>query len=65
MVRISVVPDRCIGAAQCVLTAPDVFDQDDDGFVVVLDSRPEESKSPAARMAGKICPSQTIVVEEE
>lgn len=64
MVHISVVPDRCIGAAQCVLTAPDVFDQDDDGFVEVLDERPEGPQGEKARMASKICPSQSIVVED-
>lgn len=64
MVHISVVPDRCIGAAQCVLTAPDVFDQDDDGFVEVLDERPEGAQGEKARMASKICPSQSIVVED-
>lgn len=62
MVHVSVVPDRCIGAAQCVLTAPDVFDQDDDGFVEVLDEHPDGVQGEKARMAGKICPSQSIVV---
>ncbi len=28
--------DRCIGAGMCVMTAEEVFDQDDDGLVVVL-----------------------------
>ena len=65
MVRISVVPDRCIGSAQCVLTAPEVFDQDDDGFVEVLDEHPEGSQGEKARMASKVCPSQSLVVEEE
>lgn len=63
MVRISVVPGRCIGAAQCVLTAPDVFDQDDDGFVQVLDEQPEGIQGEKARMASNICPSQSLVVD--
>ncbi|NLU76613.1 ferredoxin [Streptomyces sp. HNM0575] len=65
MVHVSVVPDRCIGAAQCVLTAPDVFDQDEDGFVEVLDAQPEGVQGDKARMAAKICPSQSIVVRDD
>ena len=33
MVRISVNTSTCVGAAQCVLAAPEVFDQGEDGFV--------------------------------
>ena len=29
--------DVCIGAGMCVMTAEEVFDQDDDGIVVVLE----------------------------
>ncbi|MEU5421572.1 ferredoxin, partial [Streptomyces sp. NPDC020667] len=49
-----VTADRtvCIGAGLCALTAPDVFDQDDDGLVTVLDSAPGADKRPAARQAG-------------
>ena len=37
LVRVIADRDRCIGAGQCVLSAPDVFDQsDDDGRVVIL-----------------------------
>ncbi|WP_053651442.1 ferredoxin [Streptomyces sp. XY431] len=28
--------DDCVGAGQCVLSAPEVFDQDNDGIVVLL-----------------------------
>ncbi|MFE4059271.1 ferredoxin, partial [Streptomyces sp. NPDC059096] len=38
--RVTVDQESCVGAGQCVLNAPDVFDQDDDGFVVLLNEAP-------------------------
>ncbi|MFI5758996.1 ferredoxin [Streptomyces sp. NPDC051569] len=62
--HISVDTERCVGAGQCVLSAPDVFDQDDDGIVTVLGEPADESARDAARQAGLICPSQAISVTE-
>ncbi|GAB2809216.1 ferredoxin [Streptomyces chlorus] len=62
--RISVDTDRCVGAGQCVLSAPDVFDQDDMGIVLVLAEPADEPAREAARQAGVICPSQAITVSE-
>lgn len=67
MIRIDVNAKRCIGAGQCVLTAPDVFDQNDNGFVLVLDVEhpdgPPESVE-RLRMATVLCPSQSITLHE-
>lgn len=65
MARIDVDTDRCVGAGQCVLSAPDLFDQDDDGIVVVLEEPSDAPELDAARQAGLICPSQAITVREE
>jgi ferredoxin len=54
--------DVCIGAGMCVLTAEDVFDQDDDGIVVVLDEHP--SAVEAARAAVANCPSGALSLDE-
>jgi ferredoxin len=62
MVRITVDTDRCIGAGQCVLSAPDVFDQDDQGLVVVADEDAAESDPESVEQATRICPSQAISV---
>src|ERR1700757_255840 len=35
-VKITVDRDKCIASGQCVLIAPENFDQDDDGIVVVI-----------------------------
>lgn len=56
---------RCVGAGQCVLTEPALFDQDpEDGTVVVLDDRPPADLAGAARDAARVCPSQALSVEE-
>lgn len=64
MVQIDVDTDRCVGAGQCVLTAPDVFDQDDSGIVLVLEEPSDEPARDAVRQAGLICPSQAISVRD-
>ncbi len=59
--RIVAYTSRCVGAAQCVLTDPEVFDQDDtDGTVVVLVERPAGSQLDSARQAVRFCPSQAL-----
>jgi ferredoxin len=63
--RSRVAADRevCVGAGQCVLTAPEVFDQDeDDGRVVLLDDRPEGERAESARRAVWLCPSHALSV---
>lgn len=51
----------CIGAGQCVLAAPEVFDQgEDDGIVVVLDDHPGPGHEAAVREAAAVCPSGAI-----
>jgi ferredoxin len=61
-VRFEVDRDTCVGAGQCVLAAPDVFDQDDDGLVVVREDA-TASDPEAIRKAGHLCPSRSIVVD--
>ena len=57
--------DRCIGAGQCVLAAPDLFDQDEDeGLVVLLVPEPAAGLEPAARAAAAACPASVITVRE-
>jgi ferredoxin len=60
--RIEIDTDRCIGAAQCVLAAPGVFTQDEEGISELVpggaDSADEELLSDAAH----VCPVQAIRV---
>lgn len=56
--------DVCIGAGNCVLAAENVFDQDDDAIVVVLDENPQGDDAEAARNAVGSCPSGALSLEE-
>jgi ferredoxin len=62
-VRVHADRDVCIGAGLCVLAAGAVFDQDDDGIVVVLDERPADVA--AAQEAVASCPSGALSLTEE
>jgi ferredoxin len=55
--------DLCIGAGLCVMSAETVFDQDDDGIVVVLDETPPDGAG--TRDAVRSCPSGAIAIVEE
>lgn len=59
--RIEADIDMCIGAGQCVMTAPEVFDQrDEDGVVVVLRPEPGSADEVQAREAVGLCPSGAL-----
>lgn len=56
---------RCVGAGQCVMTLPDVFDQsDDDGTVVLLTDTVDAGQVDAVQDAIEMCPSQAISLVE-
>ena len=59
LVRIIADRNRCVGAGQCVLSAPDVFDQsDEDGRVVILpDPRLREATVPNATLREATAPT--------
>lgn len=59
--EIRVDRQRCIGAGMCALTASGVFDQDDDGLVVLLAAAPERWAD--VREAIQLCPSGAITVD--
>ena len=63
-VRVTADRDVCIGAGMCLLTAPGVFDQTDDGLVEVLVEEPGEPAAAAVRDAVKLCPSGALRVED-
>ena len=58
--RVEADRDACISAGNCVMTAGEVFDQDDDGIVEVL--VPEVSAEDEAKVdqAVKLCPASAL-----
>lgn len=63
--RIMTDPTRCCGSGNCVLIAPEVFDQcDDDGTVLVLDAEPPAEHARAVLEAARVCPTRAITVAE-
>ncbi|RJQ76445.1 ferredoxin [Amycolatopsis panacis] len=55
----------CVGAGQCVLTEPELFDQsEDDGTVIVLNDTPEGELVEKAHEAVNLCPSQALSLQE-
>jgi len=57
--------DRCVGAGQCVLAAPDVFDQrDEDGIAVLLDAHPADHLGDDVRQAVVVCPAMAIRIRQ-
>lgn len=63
--RIQIDTDVCIGAGQCVLTAPTVFTQDDDGLSELLPGKEDGAGSPLVREAARACPVGAISVEAD
>lgn len=57
-----VIADRdvCIGAGMCVMTAEAVFDQDDDGIVVVSRGEVPADECDRVRRAVTLCPSGAL-----
>ena len=52
--------DLCISAGNCVMSAPAVFDQDDDGIVVVLTTDVPPAEEAHVRDAVKLCPAEAL-----
>ena len=64
MVRVQADRDVCISAGNCVMAADAVFDQDDDGIVVVLVDEVPEGEQDHVREALRLCPSQALRVAD-
>ncbi|AZQ73730.1 MULTISPECIES: ferredoxin [Streptomyces] len=58
--RVSIDSGVCIGSGMCALTAPSVFDQDDDGFGLVRPGKEDGGGDPLVKEAARGCPVQAI-----
>jgi ferredoxin len=63
--QVEVDVPKCVASGQCVLLAPDVFDQrDEDGMVVLLDDNPPTQLHDAVRESATVCPATAIRLVE-
>ena len=58
--KISADREVCISAGNCVMAAEAVFDQDEDGIVVLLVDDVPDGEEDHVREAVKLCPSQAL-----
>jgi ferredoxin len=61
--KVIVDRDICQNHGQCVFAAPQVFELDEEGELVVLDDEPEESLRSAVEEAADVCPTQAITID--
>ncbi|BBZ12139.1 ferredoxin [Mycobacterium branderi] len=63
--KVIVDQDKCASSGNCVMRAPEIFDQrDEDGVVVLLNENPPPEQAEGARSAAAGCPASAIYVEE-
>jgi ferredoxin len=58
--HVEVDQPKCVASGQCVLLAPEVFDQDADGIVELLDANPGPEYHDDVRESAAVCPAAAI-----
>ena len=61
--RVGIHQERCIGAGACKEASPRVFDLDEDGFVVLLQSEPSDDLADEVEEAADNCPGGVIELD--
>lgn len=64
MKRLSVDRDECVGSGHCIFAAPDIFELDEEGLVVLLQPEPATDREEAAGAAVRGCPASAIRIED-
>lgn len=59
-IKIQVDRDTCDGFGNCVAAAPEVFELDDDGLVVLKMAEAEDDRADEIRRAAYDCPTEAI-----
>lgn len=63
--KVSIDPTKCQGYACCVMTAPQVFDMDEDtGKAVVTVPEPDDALRSLCDKAVRGCPTHAISIDE-
>jgi ferredoxin len=58
--RLEADHDACIASGNCVMVSEALFDQDDDGIVVLLADDVPAGEEEHAREAVKLCPASVL-----
>jgi ferredoxin len=61
--RVIVDYEKCIASGDCVASCPEVFRQDDDGNVVLLNEEPPEELRPTVEQAVDSCPAACLDID--
>jgi ferredoxin len=63
--KVTVDHDICASSGNCVMNAPELFDQrEEDGVVVLLNANPSAEQTEGARRAAAACAALAIYIEE-
>ncbi|MDX3457570.1 ferredoxin [Streptomyces sp. ME02-8801-2C] len=62
--RVVANSETCAVASLCVYRLPGVFDQDEEGLVLVLDDHPDTALHEEVHRAVRACPTNSIRVVE-
>ncbi|MDQ1042790.1 ferredoxin [Streptomyces sp. NBC_01352] len=64
--RVELDEPKCVASGQCVMAAPEVFDQrDEDGIAFLLEEKPAADSLDDVREAVAICPAAAIRLVEQ
>ncbi|MFV2194975.1 ferredoxin [Nocardiopsis sp. LOL_012] len=59
--RVELDEPKCVASGQCVVIAPDVFDQrDEDGVAVILEEHPPQDQREDVEEAVAVCPAAAL-----
>lgn len=64
MARLLADVEACQGYGNCISGAPDVYDIDDDGKVVLLRTEIGEQDRPRVQEAARSCPVDALRIED-
>jgi ferredoxin len=64
-VKVSVGKELCVGHGRCYDVAPELFEDDEEGYAVVRgDGSVPPGQADAARLAVRLCPERAVTVTE-
>ncbi|WP_432559083.1 ferredoxin [Granulicoccus sp. GXG6511] len=63
--KVHAIERLCIAAGRCMAVADDIFELDEDGFVIEGIVEVPEDREEAVRQAAVLCPSKALVILED